>query len=56
LKAAAWRNLKHPPKLVVTDSQAVLKAAADTPEDIPFTTFSILMARLKGDLEQLCAG
>ena len=31
-------------------------AAADTPEDIPFTTFSILMARLKGDLEQLVRG
>ncbi len=41
---------------MVTDSQAVLKAAADTPETIPFTTFSILMARLKGDLEQLVRG
>jgi len=52
----ALANLKTPPKLVVTDSQAVLKAAADTPEEIPFTTFSILMARLKGDLEQLVRG
>jgi len=52
----ALANLKTKPKLVVTDSQAVLKAAADTPEDIPFTTFSILMARLKGDLEQLVRG
>ncbi|MBP0652182.1 [FeFe] hydrogenase H-cluster maturation GTPase HydF, partial [Mycobacterium tuberculosis] len=32
------------------DSPVVLKAAADTPEDVPLTTFSILMARLKGDL------
>ena len=52
----ALANLKTPPKLVVTDSQAVLKAAADTPEEIPFTTFSILMAHLKGDLEQLVRG
>jgi len=52
----ALANLKSCPKLVVTDSQAVLKAAADTPEDIHFTTFSILMARLKGDLEQLARG
>ncbi|HEY3416609.1 MAG TPA: [FeFe] hydrogenase H-cluster maturation GTPase HydF [Armatimonadota bacterium] len=52
----ALANLKNKPKLVVTDSQVVLKAAADTPDDIPFTTFSILMARLKGDLEQLVRG
>ncbi|HEY3378798.1 MAG TPA: [FeFe] hydrogenase H-cluster maturation GTPase HydF [Armatimonadota bacterium] len=52
----ALANLKNKPKLVVTDSQAVLKAAADTPEDVPFTTFSILMARLKGDLEGLVRG
>jgi [FeFe] hydrogenase H-cluster maturation GTPase HydF len=52
----ALQNLKVKPKLVVTDSQAVLKAAADTPEEIPFTTFSILMARMKGDLEQLVRG
>jgi [FeFe] hydrogenase H-cluster maturation GTPase HydF len=52
----ALANLKTAPKLVVTDSQAVLKAAADTPEAIPFTTFSILMARLKGDLELLVRG
>ncbi len=52
----ALGNLKTKPRLVVTDSQAVLKAAADTPDDIPFTTFSILMARMKGDLEQLVRG
>jgi [FeFe] hydrogenase H-cluster maturation GTPase HydF len=52
----ALQNLKTKPKLVVTDSQAVLKTAADTPEDVPLTTFSILMARMKGDLDQLVRG
>jgi [FeFe] hydrogenase H-cluster maturation GTPase HydF len=42
--------LREPPKLVVTDSQAFLKVAADTPRQIPLTSFSILMARFKGDL------
>ena len=43
-------RLKQPPKLVVTDSQAFLKVAADTPPDVPLTSFSILFARFKGDL------
>jgi len=43
-------RLKSPPKLVVTDSQAFLKVAADTPREVPMTSFSILMARFKGDL------
>jgi hypothetical protein len=34
----------------------VLKAAADTPEDVPLTTFSILMARFKGDLAGFAKG
>jgi [FeFe] hydrogenase H-cluster maturation GTPase HydF len=42
--------LKLPPKLVVTDSQAFLKVAADTPRSVPMTSFSILFSRLKGDL------
>jgi [FeFe] hydrogenase H-cluster maturation GTPase HydF len=46
----ALERLKMPPKLVVTDSQAFLKVAADTPADVPLTSFSILMARFKGDL------
>ena len=46
----ALGRLKTPPKLVVTDSQAFLKVAADTPLDVPLTSFSILMARFKGDL------
>lgn len=47
---AAIDNLKQPPKLVVTDSQAFLKVAADTPKDVLMTSFSILFARFKGDL------
>ncbi len=47
---AALDRLKKPPKLVVTDSQAFLKVAADTPPGIPMTSFSILFARFHGDL------
>ena len=47
---SALDRLKAPPKLVVTDSQAFLKVAADTPRNVPLTSFSILMARFKGDL------
>lgn len=45
-----------PPKLVVTDSQAFLKVAADTPPDIPLTSFSILFARFQGDLTEMVRG
>ncbi|MDF2922032.1 MAG: small GTP-binding protein [Paenibacillaceae bacterium] len=44
------------PKLVITDSQAFLKVAADTPKDVPLTSFSILFARHKGDLTELVKG
>jgi [FeFe] hydrogenase H-cluster maturation GTPase HydF len=47
---SALERLKAPPKLVVTDSQAFLKVAADTPPEVALTSFSILMARFKGDL------
>ena len=46
----ALARLKVPPRLVVTDSQAFLKVAADTPREVPLTSFSILFARFKGDL------
>ncbi len=46
----ALERLKRPPKLVVTDSQAFLKVAADTPPGVPMTSFSILFARYRGDL------
>jgi len=47
---AALDRLKRPPKLVVTDSQAFLKVSADTPRDVPLTSFSILFSRFRGDL------
>ncbi len=52
----ALERLKSPPALVVTDSQAFLKVAADTPDEIPLTSFSILFARHKGDLFEFAAG
>lgn len=50
------RSLQKPPKLVVTDSQVFLKAVADTPPGVLFTSFSILMARYRGDLEGFVRG
>jgi [FeFe] hydrogenase H-cluster maturation GTPase HydF len=52
----ALARLTRPPALVVTDSQAFLKVAADTPPGVPMTSFSILFARYKGDLVQLARG
>lgn len=52
----ALARLRTQPKLVVCDSQVVLKVAADTPAHIPLTTFSILMARFKGDMIRLAEG
>jgi [FeFe] hydrogenase H-cluster maturation GTPase HydF len=52
----ALERLKRPPALVVTDSQAFLKVAADTPPTVRMTSFSILFARQKGDLPQLVQG
>lgn len=49
-------SLGKKPKIVVTDSQAFLKVAADTPKDILMTSFSILFARFKGDLIELIKG
>ncbi len=52
----ALAALEQTPKLVVTDSQAFLKVAADTPLDVPMTSFSILFARFKGDLTSQVEG
>lgn len=52
----ALERLKRPPALVVTDSQAFLKVAADTPPSVPMTSFSILFARFKGDLNTFVEG
>ncbi len=48
--------LKQKPDVAICDSQMVLKMVADTPPDIPCTTFSILFARLKGDLRKFAMG
>ncbi len=53
---SALNALSRKPKLVVTDSQAIMRVAADVPEDIQLTTFSILMARYKGDLNEYIKG
>jgi len=52
----ALATLERKPKIVVTDSQAFLKVAEDTPRDIWMTSFSILMARYKGDLAEFVRG
>jgi [FeFe] hydrogenase H-cluster maturation GTPase HydF len=49
-------NLKRAPDIVVCDSQVVQKMVADTPLSIPCTTFSILFARYKGELNELVRG
>ena len=49
-------NLGKKPALVITDSQVFAKVSADTPTDIPLTSFSILMARHKGFLDAAVAG
>lgn len=50
------QNLKKAPDLVVCDSQVVRQMVEQTPKNIKCTTFSILMARLKGDLPKLVEG
>ena len=52
----ALSNLKNPPKLVITDSQVFGKVAQLLPEDIKLTSFSILFARYKGDLDTVVQG
>ena len=52
----AINNLKEPPALVVTDSQAFHEVSQIVPENIPLTSFSILFARLKGDLKAFAEG
>jgi len=52
----ALERLAGPPALVITDSQAFLKVAADTPPGVPLTSFSILFSRFKGDLVSQTVG
>ena len=49
-------KLSAPPKMVITDSQAFAMVSKTVPEDIPLTSFSILMARYKGFLETAIKG
>lgn len=50
------KNIGKKPKLVITDSQVFAKVSKITPDDIHLTSFSILFARYKGDLETVVAG
>lgn len=57
------RELRHTiekmtvkPRLVITDASAYMRAVADTPPEVLFTSFSILFARYKGDLNTLVEG
>lgn len=49
-------SLGKRPRMVITDSQVFAKVSADVPNDVPLTSFSILFARYKGDLEELVRG
>lgn len=49
-------QLGKKPSLVITDSQVFAKVSADTPKDIPLTSFSILFARYKGKLQTVVQG
>lgn len=49
-------KLGKKPCLVITDSQVFGKISAETPREIPLTSFSILFARYKGNLEQAVMG
>lgn len=54
--SAALAKLGVKPKMVITDSQAFDAVAQQVPDDIPLTSFSILMARFKGNLKTLATG
>lgn len=53
---ALLEKLPEPPAIVITDSQVFAKASADTPPDVPLTSFSILLARKKGLLDSAVKG
>lgn len=54
--SATLSALAKKPKLVITDSQVFAGVSRDVPLDVPLTSFSILMARYKGDLRTLVRG
>ncbi len=49
-------NLRQLPRLIVTDSQAFERVSSETPQGVMLTSFSILFARYKGDLNTLISG
>ena len=53
---AYFRRMEPKPKLVITDSQVFLKADASIPREIPLTSFSIILARQKGDFQHYLQG
>ena len=53
---ATLEHLGKKPAMVITDSQAFAKVSAETPREIPLTSFSILMARYKGQLRGAVLG
>jgi [FeFe] hydrogenase H-cluster maturation GTPase HydF len=53
---AFLEKTKIKPALVITDSQVFVKADASIPKDIPLTSFSIMLARFKGDFENYLKG
>lgn len=53
---SALASLRAKPDLVIIDSQAIMQVANDVPDDVKLTTFSILMARHKGDLKTYIKG
>ena len=52
----ALNRLNKPPHIVVTDSQSFLKVSADVPKNVLLTSFSILLARFKGELNEFVRG
>jgi [FeFe] hydrogenase H-cluster maturation GTPase HydF len=52
----ALNRLNKPPHIVITDSQAFLKVSADVPKEVKLTSFSILFARFKGELNEFVKG
>jgi [FeFe] hydrogenase H-cluster maturation GTPase HydF len=51
-----FKRMQPKPKLVITDSQVFLKADASIPQEIPLTSFSIVLARQKGDFQHYIKG
>lgn len=53
---AMLAGLKRPPQLVITDSQVFARVSAMLPEDVPLTSFSILLSKKKGDVQTFLEG